>query len=63
MWWLSGGTSAVSLLAGETEGARPERNTSCNSWDDHSTADVCKALMTEGLGIAIEEKPGSVLFV
>ncbi len=42
----------------------PEAKYELYSWDDHSTRRMSgKALMTEGLGIAIEEKPGSVLFV
>ncbi len=42
----------------------PEAEYDLYSWDDHSTRRVYgKALMTEGIGITIEEKPGSVLFV
>jgi alpha-galactosidase len=42
----------------------PEAEYELYSWDDHSARRMSgKALMTEGLGIAIEEKPGSVLFV
>ncbi|MCX6030734.1 MAG: alpha-galactosidase [Chloroflexi bacterium] len=42
----------------------PEAEYDLYSWDDHSTRRVYgKALMTEGIGITVEEKPGSVLFV
>jgi len=42
----------------------PEAEYELYSWDDNSTRRVYgKALMTEGIGITIEEKPGSVLLV